>query len=497
MASTYSDLKFELIGTGEQSGTWGTTTNTNIGTAIQEAITGSGDVTFASGAVALTLTNSNAAQTARNLRLNLTGTSGGAQNLTVPDIEKFYLVNNGCADAITVKNSTGATVAVPAGKAMLLFSTGSAIVDAVSHMSSVTLATALAVSSGGTGSTTAGGARTNLGLGALAVLAQVDTGQIVDDAVTTAKILDANVTAGKIATDAVTTVKILDANVTAAKLATDAVTTVKILDANVTAGKIATDAVTTVKILDDNVTTAKILDANVTDAKIATMSSSKLTGALPAIDGSALTGLGGGGFSNMEAFTSSGTWTNPGSVTKVKVTVVGGGGSGGGGGGGTVGFGGGGGGTAIEVVTIPTSPVSVTRGAGAGLTPNANVGSTGGTSSFGAYCSATGGGGGGRVSPSEPTVYSGVGGVGSGGTLNIRGSGGGGSSLQQKSPNTVLIGGEGGSSHMGGGARMDEGIAGPGRAGGSYGGGGGGGDEGNGTSGNGGPGAAGVVIVEY
>ena len=241
MASTYSDLKFELIGTGEQSGTWGTTTNTNIGTAIQEAITGSGDVTFASGAVALTLTNSNAAQTARNLRLNLTGTSGGAQNLTVPDIEKFYLVNNGCADAITVKNSTGATVAVPAGKAMLLFSTGSAIVDAVSHMSSVTLATALAVSSGGTGSTTAGGARTNLGLGALAVLAQVDTGQIVDDAVTTAKILDANVTAGKIATDAVTTVK--------------------------------------------------ILDANVTDAKIATMSSSKLSGALPAISGTALIGI--------------------------------------------------------------------------------------------------------------------------------------------------------------------------------------------------------------
>ena len=37
MASTYSDLKFELIGTGEQSGTWGTTTNTNLGTAIQEA----------------------------------------------------------------------------------------------------------------------------------------------------------------------------------------------------------------------------------------------------------------------------------------------------------------------------------------------------------------------------------------------------------------------------------------------------------------------------
>ena len=105
MASTYSDLKFELIGTGEQSGTWGTTTNTNLGTAIEEAITGSADVTFASATVTLTLTDTNASQTARNLRLNLTGTSGGAQNLIVPTIEKFYLVNNGCADAIV--NLTG------------------------------------------------------------------------------------------------------------------------------------------------------------------------------------------------------------------------------------------------------------------------------------------------------------------------------------------------------------------------------------------------------
>jgi hypothetical protein len=163
MASTYSTLKFELIGTGEQSGTWGNTTNTNLGTAIQEAITGSADVTFASGTVTLTLTDTNATQTARNLRLNLTGTSGGAQNLVVPDIEKFYLVNNACADAITVKNSTGATVAVPASKAMLLFSTGSAVVDAVTHMSSLTLTTALAIAQGGTGATTADTALDNLG----------------------------------------------------------------------------------------------------------------------------------------------------------------------------------------------------------------------------------------------------------------------------------------------------------------------------------------------
>jgi hypothetical protein len=158
MASTYSALKIELIGTGEQSGTWGTTTNTNLGdTALGEAITGSADVTFASGTVTLTLTDTNASQIARNLRLNLTGTSGGAQNLIVPNIEKLYLVNNGCADAITVKNSSGTGIAVPAGKSMFVFNTGANVVDAVTHATSLTLGSALPVASGGTGVTTSTG----------------------------------------------------------------------------------------------------------------------------------------------------------------------------------------------------------------------------------------------------------------------------------------------------------------------------------------------------
>jgi len=127
MASTYSALKIELIGTGDQSGTWGTTTNTNLGTAIEEAITGTADVAFSSADVTLTLTNTNSAQTARNLRLNLTGTSGGARNLTVPDIEKFYLIANGLADDVTVNNSTGTTYTVPAGTTGQVFSTGTGI----------------------------------------------------------------------------------------------------------------------------------------------------------------------------------------------------------------------------------------------------------------------------------------------------------------------------------------------------------------------------------
>jgi hypothetical protein len=127
MASTYSPLKIELIGTGDQSGTWGVTTNTNLGTAIEEAITGSADVAFSSADVTLTLTNTNASQTARNLRLNLTGTSGGARNLTVPNIEKFYIVANGLADDVTVKNTTGTTYTVPAGTIGQVFSTGTGI----------------------------------------------------------------------------------------------------------------------------------------------------------------------------------------------------------------------------------------------------------------------------------------------------------------------------------------------------------------------------------
>jgi hypothetical protein len=139
MASTYSDLKIELIGTGEQAGTWGNTTNINLGTALQEAITGSADVAFSSGDVTLTLTNSNAAQIGRNLRLNLTGTSGGARNLILGSemqVEKLYLINNTLADAVTVKNTTGTGIAVPAGKTMFVFNNGTNVVDAIDNLPS-------------------------------------------------------------------------------------------------------------------------------------------------------------------------------------------------------------------------------------------------------------------------------------------------------------------------------------------------------------------------
>jgi len=156
MASTYSDLKIQLMQTGENTGTWGNVTNANL-TALEEAIAESVDVPFSSADVTLTLTNSNASQSARFLRLKCTGTTGGARSLILGSgcqIEKLYLVSNTCADAITVKNTTGNGIAVPAGKTMYVYNDGTDVVDAVTHLTSLTLASALPVTSGGTGSTT-------------------------------------------------------------------------------------------------------------------------------------------------------------------------------------------------------------------------------------------------------------------------------------------------------------------------------------------------------
>lgn len=179
MASTYSNLKVQLMTTGENSTTWGNVTNENLGVALEEAIAGSADVTFASGNVTLTLTNTNATQTARNLRLNLTGTTAGARNLILGSgcqIEKVYIVNNGCADAVTVKNTTGTGIAVPAGKTMWLYNDGTDVVDVISHLSSLTLASPLGATYGGTGLSSLGsGVATWLGTPTSANLAAAVT----------------------------------------------------------------------------------------------------------------------------------------------------------------------------------------------------------------------------------------------------------------------------------------------------------------------------------
>jgi hypothetical protein len=199
------------------------------------------------------------------------------------------------------------------------------------------------------------------------------------------------------------------------------------------------------------------------------------------------TSLPAGGFSNIQVFTASGTWTNPGNVSKVKVTVQAGGGGAGGDGpsfGGGTGSGGGGGGAAIEVISFPTATnVPVTVGAGGAINGANSNGSTGGTSSFGAYVSATGGAGGTRQGAG------GLGGSGSGGNLNMVGADG-----SNGSPQGFEHSRQGGPSFLGGGGRgANNPTSTPAGAGNNYGGGGGGYIQNL----AGGAGAVGVVIVEY
>jgi hypothetical protein len=163
MASTYSDLKIEIIGTGEQSGTWGATTNTNLGTAFGEAITGSADVNFATAAdVTVTLTDTNTAQTARNLRLNITESSTGVGytgNVILGSgcqIEKLYLINNATTAVKTIKNTTGTGIAVAAGTSMFVFNNGTNVVEAIN--AAVTLAVTGVATFGGDSSFNSTGA---------------------------------------------------------------------------------------------------------------------------------------------------------------------------------------------------------------------------------------------------------------------------------------------------------------------------------------------------
>jgi hypothetical protein len=126
MASTYStSLKIELIGLGEQVGIWGTTTNTNLGTALEEAIVGLATANFTSDAnLTLSLSNTNAAQTARAFVLNCTssGSLTATRDLIVPAVKKPYIVRNNTTGGqsirvITVIPSTalvnGATTSSP------------------------------------------------------------------------------------------------------------------------------------------------------------------------------------------------------------------------------------------------------------------------------------------------------------------------------------------------------------------------------------------------
>jgi hypothetical protein len=126
MASTYSpSLKIELIGNGDQSGTWGTTTNKNLGTLLEQAITGVQTITMANANY--TLSNFNgASDEARNAVLIVEGTNSAIRDVITPSVNKVYIVYNNTVGgyAINVRTASGVSISVASGNTSLIYCDG-------------------------------------------------------------------------------------------------------------------------------------------------------------------------------------------------------------------------------------------------------------------------------------------------------------------------------------------------------------------------------------
>jgi len=137
MASSYSNsLRLELIGTGEQSGSWGDTTNRNLGTLLEQAIAGYTTVTIGNADATLTQVNGNTDQ-ARAAVLNIASSVNlsATRNVVCPSVPKVYVVTNSTAgsQAIFFKTSLGNGVLIPNGAATLVYCNGTDVVSALNH----------------------------------------------------------------------------------------------------------------------------------------------------------------------------------------------------------------------------------------------------------------------------------------------------------------------------------------------------------------------------
>ena len=130
MPSTYStNLRLELIATGEQSGAWGNTTNYNLGSLLEQAITGVGSITMPNSNLTLSA-SSGVVDQSRNAVLVFT-TGGGVpltanRDVIIPSTPKLYILNNLTTGgyALTIKTSAGSGVAVANGYAALVYCDG-------------------------------------------------------------------------------------------------------------------------------------------------------------------------------------------------------------------------------------------------------------------------------------------------------------------------------------------------------------------------------------
>ena len=198
MASTFStDLKLELMATGENAGTWGTKTNTNLN-LVQQAIAGYESISVTTTTVALTMDDGSISQ-ARNMILAFGGSLTGATSVTVPNsIEKMYILDDQTThntSTITVKTASGTGFAMDEGKRHLAYTDGT-------NLHRIDLSS----------------------LGGL-----VATASISDNAITSAKISDNQIVTAKISDNQIVTAKISDGVVTTVKITNNAITSDKLL----------------------------------------------------------------------------------------------------------------------------------------------------------------------------------------------------------------------------------------------------------------------------
>jgi hypothetical protein len=166
MSSTYSSsLRIELIGSGDQAGAWGTTTDNNLAYVLDTAIAGFQAVTVSSTSQALTYVNGPSTVSTLNqsvyamLKFN---SAGAASSIYAPPVSKQYIVWNNTSYTITIYNSTvignttaaGTGISIASGDKIMVWSDGTNFYD----LQAQNLTTTLAIAKGGTGQTTANAA---------------------------------------------------------------------------------------------------------------------------------------------------------------------------------------------------------------------------------------------------------------------------------------------------------------------------------------------------